>query len=378
MKRMITEEILNNMICDYNNGYSLEQLNEKYGFKKQTIRKHFRNYGLEEFKINRHPYHYTEDDIEFLKIYYPIGDWDSIFKRFPNIAKSSINSKMSDLNIKNEVYRWTNKDVELLKENYGKLKPCELVSLFDNRHTYKAISTKAKKLNLCTRKFWTDEEINIMKENYSNCSIEEMMKLLPNRSRHSIIGKAVKLKLKNKTILDYRFSDEEKMFVVNNYETMSDREISEKLGRSETSINNYRFRNKLIKTYENSSYNDLSEYIRRNNLEWKEKSMKNCNYKCVLTGNRFDDIHHIYGLNLILKETLKDLNINIKETMDDYTDQELRLILDAFRTKQNNYPLGVCLTSDIHKQFHDKYGYGNNTIEQWNEFIQDYYNLKIA
>ena len=121
--------------------------------------------------------------------------------------------------------------------------------------------------------------------------------------------------------------------------------------------NNYRFRNKLIKTYENSSYNDLSEYIRRNNLEWKEKSMKNCNYKCVLTGNRFDDIHHIYGLNLILKETLKDLNINIKETMDDYTDQELRLILDAFRTKQNNYPLGVCLTSDIHKQFHDKYGY---------------------
>ncbi len=356
----------------------LDQLNKKYGFHKKTIRKHFRNYGLEEFKTNKHPYHYTEGDIEFLKKYYPIGDWNSIFKRFPNTNKAAISSKMSDLNIKNEVYYWTNEDVKLLKENYGKLKPYELVSLFDNKYTYNAISTKAKKLNLCKRKFWSDKEINIMKENYSNCSIEKMMKLLPNRSRHSIIGKAVKLKLKNKVILDYRFTDEEKLFVINNYETMSDREISEILGRSESAINNYRFRNRLIKTYEKSSYNDLSEYIRRNNLEWKEKSMKNCNYKCILTGNRFNDIHHIYSLNLILKETLNDLKINSKETIDDYTDEELRLILDIFRIKQNNYPLGVCLTSKIHKQFHDKYGYGNNTIEQWDKFVQEYYNTKIA
>lgn len=378
MKRMVTKEILNNMIYDYNNGYNLDQLSKKYGFQKQTIRRHFRNCGFEEFKINRHPYQYTKEDIEFLKIYYSIGDWDSIFKRFPNMTKASINTKMSNLNIKNEVHCWTNKEVDLLRKNYGKIKPCELVSLFDNRHTYKAIYAKAKKMNLCTRKLWTNEEISIMKEKYSTCSIGEMMKLLPNRSRNSIIAKAIQLKLKNKTILEYHFTDDEKMFVINNYKTMSDREIGEKLGRSETAVNNYRFRNRLIKTYEKSSYNDLSEYVRRNNLEWKEKSMKNCNYKCVLTGNRFDDIHHIYGLNLILKETLKDLNINIKETMNDYTDKELRLILDTFRIKQNNYPLGVCLTSDIHKQFHDKYGYGNNTIEQWNEFVQNYYNLKIA
>lgn len=76
--------------------------------------------------------------------------------------------------------------------------------------------------------------------------------------------------------------------------------------------------------------------------------------------------------------SLNDLKINSKETMDDYTDEELRLILDTFRIKQNNYPLGVCLTSKIHKQFNDKYGYGNNTIEQWDKFVQEYYNTKIA
>lgn len=30
---------------------------------------------------------YTNEDIEFLKKYYPIGDWDAIFKRFPNLDR---------------------------------------------------------------------------------------------------------------------------------------------------------------------------------------------------------------------------------------------------------------------------------------------------
>ena len=33
---------------------------------------------------------YSNDDIEFLKIYYPLGDWDSIFKRFPTATKQNI------------------------------------------------------------------------------------------------------------------------------------------------------------------------------------------------------------------------------------------------------------------------------------------------
>ena len=119
-------------------------------------------------------------------------------------------------------------------------------------------------------------------------------------------------------------------------------------------------------------YNDLSEYVRRNNLEWKTESMKNCEYKCVLTGERFDDIHHIYGLNLILNETMYNLNIEVKENMDDYTSEELRKILDTFRNIQSTYPLGVCLSKPVHSLFHSIYGYGDNTQEQWNEFVKDF------
>lgn len=81
-------------------------------------------------------------------------------------------------------------------------------------------------------------------------------------------------------------------------------------------------------------------------------------------------------MNLILNEVLEELSIDIKNKMDDYTDRELRDILDLFRIKQSEYPLGVCLTKEIHMLFHNKYGYGNNTELQWNEFVTDFKNGK--
>lgn len=112
-------------------------------------------------------------------------------------------------------------------------------------------------------------------------------------------------------------------------------------------------------------------------MDWKKESMKNCNYKCIITGNRFDDIHHIHGLNLILNETINDLNILIKETMNEYSDEELKSILTLFRLKQNKYPLGICLAKNVHSLFHNTYGYGNNTESQWVEFVKDYKNKKF-
>ena len=109
-----------------------------------------------------------------------------------------------------------------------------------------------------------------------------------------------------------------------------------------------------------------------NITEWKKQSMEACGYKCVLTGKPFDDIHHKYSFNLILKETLNTIEIDDRESIDDYSDDELKYILETFRSIQNKYPLGVCLYRDVHKLFHKIYGYGNNTIEQWDEFEQNY------
>lgn len=281
---------------------------------------------------------------------------------------------MSNLGISLEKYFWSEDDENILKNNYSTMygRVNDLVELFDNKYSYSSITSKARKLGLKTRDFWSEEELKIIYDNYEKCTVDEMTKLLPSRNRNSIISKAISLGLKNKLTTDIRFSDSDKTFIFENYNSMTDKEISEKIGRTRNSINDYRFRNGLLKTYEKSSYNDLSEYVRRNNIEWKQKSIQECNYKCILTNQRFDHVHHIYGLNLILNETLDKLNIEIKPSIDDYSKEELQLILDCFREKQNTYPLGVCLTKEIHMKFHEIYGYGNNTIEQWNEFVSDF------
>ena len=45
--------------------------------------------------------------------------------------------------------------------------------------------------------------------------------------------------------------------------------------------------------------------------------MRACGYKCALTGKRFDDIHHLYGLNLIMNETCKEDNKTCKDNKCD-------------------------------------------------------------
>lgn len=325
-------------------------------------------------KENKKKYIFTDDDIKFLKEYYPKREWELIEQRFPNVDKQLIYNQMSILNISLQKYFWDKKDIQILKDKYLDMYGCvnDLVDMFNGRYTYSAIISKARKLGLKTRMLWNNDEIQILIDNYSKHTLDEMILLLPLRNRNSIIHKAISLGLKNKIIIEERFSDNEKQFILKHYNELTDVEIGKVLSRNASSINDYRCRNGLKKLYENSSYNDLSEYVRINNSEWKKNSIINCDYKCVLSGKRFDDIHHIYGLNLILDEVLCELKISVKETMDDYSEKELKLILGNFRLKQAHYPLGVCLTKEIHKQFHAFYGYGNNTQEQWDEFVSDY------
>ncbi|GEM_PF-2020690 len=420
MRKIITNDILKNMIYDYHKGINLDGLSNKYGFQSQSIQKKFKACGITitkskaikfttdelesitydykngmkpfelENKYNRdsatiigklkvlgvyenNNYHYTREDIEFLKKYYPLGDWKTINTRFPDINKSSIYSKMSSLNISMKNYFWNIEDENILIDNYSNMygHVDDLIKLFNNKYSYAAIISKARKLGLKTRDFWNDNEIQLLKEKYSNFLLDDLMVLFPNRSRGSIISKAMELKLVNKTIIETRFGKDDRNYVFENFNKLTDKELGKIIGKSDKSICDFRFRNGLLKIHEESSYNDLSEYVRRNNLEWKKESILNCNYKCIVTGERFDDIHHIQGLNLILNETLEEANINIKPSMNDYSEEELRLILDCFREKQNQYPLGVCLTKNIHMKFHEIYGYGNNTALQWNEFVED-------
>jgi len=110
------------------------------------------------------------------------------------------------------------------------------------------------------------------------------------------------------------------------------------------------------------------EYLRRKIIQWKKDSMKDCNYKCVLTGKRFEVIHHLYGFDKILKETLEICNLPIHNEINKYSQDELKLLESICNQLHYKYGLGVCLSDEIHDLFHKENGYGDNYPEQFEKF----------
>lgn len=116
----------------------------------------------------------------------------------------------------------------------------------------------------------------------------------------------------------------------------------------------------------------LQQYLRAYLIDWKRDSLVKYNYKCGLSGDEVEAIHHLYGFNQILKEILSNLNLPIHQDISKYTDEELRSIIQECKTLHKKYGLGIPLSKSIHSKFHEIYGRGNNTPEQFQEFKQRY------
>ena len=427
MRKIVTKEILDKMVNDYHNGMDLNELSDKYKFQNQTIQRKFKELGIkitiskakrfsdEELEniivdynsgmrpcdlaakydrqsttiiekltklgiYKKQKHYFTDGEISILKQYYPVGDWESINKYLPDISKSDIYTKMSKMGITMECHFWEKEEEDLLKQNYpsmfGKVK--ELVVLFNGKYTYSAICTKAQKLGLKTRDYWTTNEIDILKLCYSLFSIDELVNLLPNRSRDTIIVKASQLGLSKER---KKYSEYEIDYIKKNAITMSDEDIAINLGRSDCSIQSKRMELGLSTPKQLPAYLDLKRYIRGRITKWKIDSLKNCDYKCILTGDSDIAIHHIRAFNLIFKELVETYKITVKENFSEYTLQELDYIANLFNSIQSKYPLGACIRKDLHGLFHSEYGQGNNTESQWNEFVENFksgkYNYQI-
>lgn len=105
-------------------------------------------------------------------------------------------------------------------------------------------------------------------------------------------------------------------------------------------------------------------YLRSCTYIWRNKCQKECQYKCVLTGAKKYEVHHLLSFETILQESLSELGIK-KETLID--DVLLKNLSQLLKDKHEEVR-GVCLRPDVHDLFHNIYGRDGNTEDQFIEF----------
>lgn len=371
MARQFTKEELEMIIEDYKSGMKPYKLAEKYKRNSSSIINKLKRLGVYEFSKN----HYSDEDIEFIKREYPIGNWDAIMKRFPNSTKQSIISQAHKLGITAEYFFWNESELEFLKHNYFNYTLDELESHYGYKYSKDAIQTKAfRYFGYSTDDDWSEEENKLLKIHYPTKPIDEVCNLIPARSRNAIISHARILNLFSFFYNQTYWNEEQDNLLLNNWENMSDDELSNLIGKPKLSISERRHRLGLMRVdKDNLKYSDISKYLRGQLQTWKTDSMRNCDYQCVLTGSKNFHIHHLYSFNHIVSDFFNSSNYIIKD-FNDYTQKELAEITSAFIDEHNKYPLGVCIRKDIHDLFHSIYGRYNNTQEQWERFEEDYKN----
>lgn len=270
--------------------------------------------------------------------------------------------------------RWSKEDEQILLDNYGTLSYKSISSLLSRDINPHSISRKANDMGIAKpANIWSDEEVQILMDNYSIKSMTEILELLPNRSRFAILGQARKYNLKSRFYLNRPYSEDEIEYIKKNYINKSYEEMSDYLGRTVAAIKIRMYALGLHKPTEIANYNNLYNYVRQRIVPWRNNIRENRGYTCEVSGCKSNIIvHHIRSFHLLLEECVDILDFPLYEDFGLYGQEQLDDFVRAFLELQEYYGAYVCITEDIHKQFHNIYGYGNNTQEQWNEFVSNY------
>lgn len=285
----------------------------------------------------------------------------------------SIDCKLQDI-------KWNQHDLDILRKYYNKIDNKDIQKKLSKHWSITALRAKSQILGLGKDRKWSKDEIELFKEVYPTKPLNEVLKLFPERTETSLFKQGQLLGITSKFYNDRTYTDEELNFYINNYLTMSDQELYEKFNRhTPYAIHQKLYNLGYTRPYEikKDGYTSLARFVRERLSMWKKDVREYYNYTCCLTGSHSNIvIHHCRGFSLLFDETVEILNFEIKDDFSDYTDEELLKFVDKFMEIQDYYNSYICISEDVHKLFHRIYGYGDNTEEQWNEFVKDYKNGK--
>ena len=188
---------------------------------------------------------------------------------------------------------------------------------------------------------WTDNEIKLLLQNFYYYSDNELHDLfLPNKTAKAIESKIRRMNLGKKSPEVKQRGIEKMTNTKKEYYKTHDgfnkgkvfsEESRKKMSIAKTSINKWKGENNP--RHINPLYGELNGRwkggildtyleLRSETKDWFNESMKFCGYKCVITGDEFDNVHHTTAFRDIVDEVFEVTKIDVKPKVCDYSVEE--------------------------------------------------------
>ena len=326
--------------------------------KRNAIRK--RNANLDLFyEGNRHCIR-CDRDLPNNKLYFPVDL--ACVDGLRNVCREC-NEKFGNFLSPDFVpaERWTDEDLELLKNIYHDYTNEELVKNFFPNRTEHALDTQADKHGFA----WKTQET------YERSKIQRGKKL-------SVIMKGRKMSEESKKKLSNSMNEYYKTHTPwwkgKKRPPEQCKQISERntrLGKWKGE-NNPRHINPLSGSLNGNWQGGITPFyqeLRSDTKDWFNESMEFCNYSCVVTNGEFDNVHHTTAFRDIVDEVFEMTGIEVRPKVCDYQTKDFDELRSALKDLHTLYGYGACINKDVHKLFHDNYGYTNFSPFDFLDFI---------
>lgn len=153
-------------------------------------------------------------------------------EKYPNRTVSSIHGrrvlkKMTGFKLKAGT-RWSDEQVEIIKQYYGKIEDRDLIKMLGRDITSNSLQNVARKLGLNKINIWKEKEVEILKNHFETERWDALIAMLPGRSARMIRERASRLGLKRASEAFWRddmWTEEQIEFLKVNYPKMPMEEI---------------------------------------------------------------------------------------------------------------------------------------------------------
>ena len=125
----------------------------------------------------------------------------------------------------------------------------------------------------------------------------------------------------------------------------------------------------------------ISEALRNHLSDWTDVIRNLYNNVCPIS-HKSDQlvVHHLTSLNTIFNTIMNKHHLSIKQidSINSFEDSEEynRVLNDIINAHSTN--TGILISKEIHLKFHSEYGFGDNTPEQFDDFLNKNYGLCLS